>query len=99
VLLDLPLALEVWDARLPVRAADGAVDIMLDPCRLRRVREPYALPNLSLIPGLEELLDRKDPVDAIEHPLDGRGVLEVPAHDLGPEAGELFRLRFIRVPG
>ena len=77
------------DARLPVRAADGAVDVMLDSGSLRRVRDLYALPYFAFDAGLHELLDREDPMDTLEYPLDGRGVLEVPAHDLSPEAGEL----------
>jgi hypothetical protein len=38
-------------------------------------------------------------VDAIEHPLDGRAVLEVPACDLGPQIHELFRLGLLGISG
>jgi hypothetical protein len=38
-------------------------------------------------------------MDAIEHPLDGRAVLEVPACDLSPQLGELSRLTLLGISG
>jgi hypothetical protein len=72
---------------------------VIDARRLRRVRELHALPNLSLIPGLEELLDREHPMHVLEHALDRCAVLEVPTHDLGPKASQLSPRGLLRIPG
>jgi hypothetical protein len=99
VLFHLPLAVEVRDARPPVRAPDRAIDVVLDARSLRRVRELRALPDLALVASLPEVLHRKDPVHTLQYPLDGGAVLEVSACDLGPQAGELSRLRLLRISG
>jgi hypothetical protein len=99
VLLDLPLAVEVRDARLPMCAADGAVNEVLDAGFLRRVRKQDSLPDLPLDADLPELLDGKYAVHPGEHPLDGSAVLEVPTHDLGPKIHQLLRRRFLGIAG
>jgi hypothetical protein len=82
-----------------VRAADRAVDVVVDASSLRGVSEQNTLPDFTLDAGLPGLLDGEHPVDAIEHPLDGRAVLEVPACDLGPQIDELFRLGLLGISG
>ena len=82
-----------------MRAADRAVDVVVDASSLRGVSEQNTLPDFTLDAGLPGLLDGEHPVDAIEHPLDGRAVLEVPACDLGPQIDELFRLGLLGISG
>ena len=72
---------------------------MLDTRRLRRISELHTLPYLALYADLHELLDREYPVNAVEHPLDGRAVLEIPTNDLNPEVSQLPGLRFLRITG
>src|SRR5215210_1015487 len=97
VLLNLPLALEVRNSSLPVRASYRAVDVVVYASPLRSVSEHHTLPDLALNAGLPELLDGEHPMDAIEHPLDGRAVLKVPASALGPQLGELSRLGLLGI--
>src|SRR5215203_2689491 len=99
VLLNLPLALEVWNSSLPVRASYRAVDVVVYTSPLRSVSELHTLPDLALNTDLPDLLDGEHPIDAIEHPLDGRAVLEVPACDLSPQLGELSRLTLLGISG
>src|SRR5215210_2753543 len=99
VLLDLPLALEVRNSSLPVRASYRAVDVVVYACPLRGVSEQHTLPDLALVASLPEVLHRKDPVHTLQYPLDGRAVLEVPTYDLRPEIGKLFRLGLLRISG
>src|SRR5829696_3607273 len=92
VLLNLPLALEVWNSSPPVRASYRAVDVVVYTSPLRSVSELHTLPDLALNTDLPDLLDGEHPIDAIEHPLDGGAVFEVPACDLSPQLGELSHL-------
>ena len=72
---------------------------MVDASPLRGISEQHTLPDLALDTALPELLDGEHPMDAVEHPLDGRAVLEVPARHLGPQLGELPRLGLLGISG
>src|SRR5215207_7236054 len=64
-------------------AADRAVDVVVDASSLRGVSEQNTLPDFTLDAGLPGLLDGEHPVDAIEHPLDGRALSPRASRDLG----------------
>ena len=82
MLLDFPLPVEVQNSRLPMGAADRAVDTVLYTGLFDRISNRLALLNLTVVTGLPEVLHGEDAVGAFEHLLHGRAVLHIALHNL-----------------
>ena len=66
VLFDLPFAFEVRQAGLLVGADHRAIHEVPHPGRACRIRQLLALRDFAIVPGLEEVLDGEDSIDAFQ---------------------------------
>jgi hypothetical protein len=88
VLLDLPLAFKMRYSRLTISTAYGTVNQVLHPRGFGGIRHRLALTNFTVVSRLVEVLHRKDALDPFQRPLEGRDIVEVAAHDFGPQFGQ-----------